>query len=236
MSSGRIVVYGGKGALGSVIVDYFKKKNFWTLNIDLHTNDNADANVIVSGNSTWIEQEAAVLKSVDELVHGSSLDAIFCVAGGWAGGNAASGEMIKNADLMWKQSVWSSAISARIAATHLKEGGLLQLTGAAPVMEGTPNMIGYGMAKAAVQHLTKSLAKKGSGMPEGSCTLAILPTTLDTPMNRKWMPKADFSSWTSLTYISELLHEWTVNASSRPASGSLVKLITHDGHSSTSIC
>uniref|UniRef100_A0A0M3HGL9 Epimerase domain-containing protein n=1 Tax=Ascaris lumbricoides TaxID=6252 RepID=A0A0M3HGL9_ASCLU len=28
MSSGRIVVYGGKGALGSVIVDYFKKKNF----------------------------------------------------------------------------------------------------------------------------------------------------------------------------------------------------------------
>lgn len=42
--------------------------------------------------------------------------------------------------------------------------------------------------------------------------------------------------WTSLTYISELLHEWTVNASSRPASGSLVKLITHDGHSSTSIC
>lgn len=66
-------------------------------------------------------------------MHGSSLDAIFCVAGGWAGGNAASGEMIKNADLMWKQSVWSSAISARIAATHLKEGGLLQLTGAAPV-------------------------------------------------------------------------------------------------------
>uniref|UniRef100_A0A914RDZ8 Uncharacterized protein n=1 Tax=Parascaris equorum TaxID=6256 RepID=A0A914RDZ8_PAREQ len=69
-----------------------------------------------------------------------------------------------------------------------------------------------------------------------SCSLAILPTTLDTPMNRKWMPKADFSSWTPLTYISELLHEWTVNASSRPASGSLVKLITRDGHSSTSIC
>lgn len=27
--------------------------------------------------------------------------------------------------------------------------------------------------------------------------------TLDTPMNRKFMPKADFSSWTPLEYVSE---------------------------------
>ena len=35
--------------------------------------------------------------------------------------------------MMWKQSVWSSSIAARIAAKHLKEGGVLQLTGAAAV-------------------------------------------------------------------------------------------------------
>ena len=45
-------------------------------------------------------------------------------------------------------------------------------------------MMGYGMAKAAVHQLVKSLGSSGSGLPDGSCTLGILPVTLDTPMNR----------------------------------------------------
>ena len=62
-------------------------------------------------------------------------------------------------------------------------------------------MIGYGMAKAAIHQLVKSLADSDkSGLPEGTFTAAILPITLDTPMNRKWMPKAgsksnQFETW-----------------------------------------
>lgn len=63
-------------------------------------------------------------------------------------------------------------------------------------------MIGYGMAKASVHHLTKTLAAPGSGLPTNCTAVAILPETLDTPMNRKWMPKADTSSWTSLDFVS----------------------------------
>lgn len=63
--------------------------------------------------------------------------------------------------------------------------------------------LNVGMAKAAVHQLTKSLAAEKSGLPEGSLVVSILPITLDTPMNRKWMPKADFSSWTPLDFIAE---------------------------------
>lgn len=59
------------------------------------------------------------------------------------------------------------------------------------------------MAKAAVHHLTKSLASQNSGLPENAIAVAILPITLDTPMNRKWMPKADFSTWTPLEFVAE---------------------------------
>ena len=69
---------------------------------------------------------------------------------------------------MWKQSVWSSTISAKIANKHLKTGGIVVLPGANPALEGTPGMIGYGMTKAAVHQLTKSLAEPKSGMPENS--------------------------------------------------------------------
>ncbi|VDK84567.1 unnamed protein product [Litomosoides sigmodontis] len=228
MSASRVVVYGGRGGLGSVIVDYFKSKNFWALSIDTVKNEIADANVVVNKDASWTEQEGLVLKSVGEALNGERLDAILCVAGGWAGGSANSENMIKNSEILWKQNVWTSAISARIAALYLKDGGLLQFTGAAAVLKDTSGMLGYGMAKAAVHQLSISLAHKKSGIPSDSTVVAVLPTTLDTAQNRKWMPKANTDSWTSLSYIAELLYEWTVDPISRPPSGSLVEIITHN--------
>lgn len=89
-------------------------------------------------------------------------------------------------------------------------------------------MIGYGLAKGAVHQLVQSLAAPKSGLPKEASVLAILPVTLDTPMNRKFMPKADFSSWTPLEYVAELMLKWTA-AENRPQSGSLVQLITKNG-------
>ena len=38
--------------------------------------------------------------------------------------------------------------------------------------------------QAAVHQLTKSLASEGSGLPKDCLSVALLPVTLDTPMNR----------------------------------------------------
>lgn len=89
-------------------------------------------------------------------------------------------------------------------------------------------MIGYGCAKAAVHQLTKSLAASGSGLPENSLVASILPITLDTPMNRKWMPNGDFSTWTPLEFVAELFFKWITSPSDRVTNGSLVQLVTKD--------
>ena len=182
---------------------------------------------MVPRDADFVAQETEVLKAVADLLNDNKLDAVICVAGGWAGGNASK-DLAKNTDLMIKQSVWSSTISASVAAQFLKEGGVLTLTGAKPALTGTPGMIGYGMAKAAVHQLTKSLSASGSGLPENSLVVSILPITLDTPMNRKWMPKADFSTWTPLEYVAELFHTWIQNPSGRPVNGSLLQLVTKE--------
>lgn len=226
MASGKVLIYGGRGALGATCVQYFKKNNWWVGCIDLAENESADVNIVVDRDADWVSQEQSVLSQVESSLKGDKLDAVICVAGGWAGGNATK-DLAKNSDLMWKQSVWSSAISATVGANHLKVGGLLALTGANPALAGTPGMIGYGMAKAAVHQLTKSLAGKDSGLPDQSLVVSILPITLDTPMNRKWMPTADFGTWTPLEFVAELFHKWTKNEG-RPVSGSLVKLVTKD--------
>jgi len=222
--AGRVIVYGGRGALGSKCVSVLKANNFWVGSIDLNENSEADVNIVLGKDSDLVQQESTVLDSVKSALGESKLDAVICVAGGWAGGNAAK-DLIKNSDLMWRQSVWSSLISASIAAQHLKEGGVVTLTGAKAALEGTPGMIGYGMAKSAVHHLTKSLAGDKSGFPNGALTVAILPVTLDTPMNRKWMPKADFTTWTPLEFVAELFVEW-IRGKNRPTNGSLLQLVT----------
>ncbi|XP_055597121.1 dihydropteridine reductase [Uranotaenia lowii] len=226
MVNGKVLIYGGRGALGASCVQYFKKNNWWVGCIDLAENESADVNIVVDRDADWVSQEQNVLSKVQQSLSGDKLDAVICVAGGWAGGNAQK-DLAKNADLMWKQSVWSSTISATVGANYLKEGGLLALTGACPALGATPGMIGYGMAKAAVHQLTKSLAGKDSGLPEKSLVVSILPVTLDTPMNRKWMPNADFGTWTTLDFVAELFHKWT-KGEERPANGSLIKLVTKD--------
>jgi dihydropteridine reductase len=205
MTGKRVLVYGGCGALGEALVGHMKSRGHWVLSVDVRSSSLADESVVLGLTDSLSEQHA---KIDSHLTSGAKLDAILNVAGGWAGGNAANGEFLSLCELMWKQSVWSSSVAARLAAQHLNAGGLLTLPGAAAALHtsahGTPSMIGYGMAKSAVHHLTKSLSSgESSGLPNGAHALAIAPITLDTPMNRKWMPKADFGTWTPLSFIAE---------------------------------
>ena len=188
---GKVLVYGRKGGLGHVVVQTFKELGYWVLSVDIVEQPSADHNVLVSLEESWTGQEVQVTEGVGAALNGTKLEAVINVAGGWAGGKASDPDWIKNADLMWRQSVWSSAISASLAARYLQTGGLLVLPGAKPCTGGTPGMMGYGMAKAAVHQLVKSLASEGSGLPGDCCVLGLLPITLDTPMNRKFMPDAD---------------------------------------------
>jgi len=226
----RALVYGAKGALGRAVVQHFKAQQYWVACVDMEScGPEADASVVLSRDMDVEAQAAKVCGDLKAALQEDTLDAVITVAGGWAGGNAAAKEFIPNAELMWKQSVWSSLAAAQVCASLLKKGGLLVLTGAVPALKGTPGMMGYGMAKAAVHQLTASLAAPNSGLPDGAAAVAILPITLDTPMNRKFMPKADHSKWTPLEVVAAELERWTCGEG-RPASGSLVKLLTDAGN------
>jgi len=52
MGSNKILIYGGKGALGSALINYFKAKQFWTISVDFLKNEEADHNVVLQPNLT----------------------------------------------------------------------------------------------------------------------------------------------------------------------------------------
>ncbi|KAI8805153.1 hypothetical protein BJ742DRAFT_821229 [Cladochytrium replicatum] len=219
----RVLVYGGCGALGRTVVSTFKRANFSVISVDFSSNDEANSNIILVPGEGF----EPTYNKVNAALTDAKLDAIFNVAGGWAGGNLHDAKLIHNVDLMWSQSVHSSVVTAAIAANHLKEGGVVTLTGAAAATGPTPGMIAYGMAKASVHHLVKSAAAPGSGLPANAKINAILPITLDTPMNRKFNPDADYSTWTPLSEIADKFLAWATGKES-PENGSLVKIQTED--------
>jgi dihydropteridine reductase len=60
------------------------------INIDLVENKEADFNTVATGSGSLSEQGHAINESLSTFLGSEKLCAIFCVAGGWAGGNAGS--------------------------------------------------------------------------------------------------------------------------------------------------
>ncbi|MDQ2704484.1 MAG: SDR family NAD(P)-dependent oxidoreductase, partial [Pseudomonadota bacterium] len=64
-------------------------------------------------------------------------------------------------------------------------------------------MSAYAASKAAVAAIAVALAEELKG--DGILVNAVAPSTLDTPANRKAMPKADFSKWVDLDAAAEAI-------------------------------
>ncbi|KAI3646012.1 hypothetical protein MP228_008940 [Amoeboaphelidium protococcarum] len=223
-----VLVYGGNGALGQAICKIFKAQKWSVISVDFRSNNEVDHNIVLDVSQSWDQHHDVVLKDLSQSWKDKKLSAVVCVAGGWAGGNLNNAsELLKNVDLMYKQSVQSSVLVSLIAAKYLEEKGLVVLTGAKAALGGTGGMLAYGLAKAAVHQLTKSLSDPASsGLPSGATTVALLPVTLDTKANRSAMPGADTSSWTPLDVFGEKIAEYAGDATKRPQSGSLVEVVT----------
>ncbi|KAJ3070648.1 hypothetical protein HDU98_006326 [Podochytrium sp. JEL0797] len=222
------LVYGGSGGLGLRIVSAFKAADWKVTSVDFRANTEADHRIVLDASNDFAATGALVDAELTAITAGNKIDAIVNVAGGWAGGNLKDDDLYKNVSLMIAQSVNSSVITAKLSATHLKDNGVLVLMGAAAATDATPGMIAYGIAKAGVHHLVQSVAAKDSGFPAHATVVALLPVTLDTPMNRKFMPDADTSAWTPLEELSGKVLAWA-EGKETVASGSLLKVLTKNG-------
>jgi len=225
------LVYGGAGQLGAQLTGAFGDAGWTTVSADLRKSDKATHSIIIHGDPA--KDAHTVVEFLR--VHHLSLDVLVCAAGGWAGGNAAADDFFTGLDKMWRFNVQSAAASVHVACHALKAGGLAVLLGAAAALKPTPGMLAYGASKAATHHLVQSVAATGGGLPAGASLSALCPITLDTPTNRADMPTADFSSWTPLSEVAAIVLRWAADPAQRPASGSLHRLVTVKGVTSTEL-
>jgi NAD(P)-dependent dehydrogenase (short-subunit alcohol dehydrogenase family) len=108
----------------------------------------------------------------------------------------------------------------RAALPHLlRAGGSVVAVGSRAAETAGTGMAAYAVAKSALHALVRVLALENRD--RGVRFNAVLPGTIDTPANRRAMPAADHSSWTSPDAIARTI-AFLLSPESAPASGALV--------------
>ena len=202
--SGKVVlVAGGTGGLGravslaflqegaKVVVTYRNQKEFETLRSAAGANASS-----LEGRSADVTDEAAVRELIDAvLAKYGRVDALVNTVGGYVGGVNLWETDPKLFDQMLTLNLRSGYVLARAVVPAMlkqKRGAIVNVAAKAAV-DHAAGAAAYAASKAGAVAMMDSLAAevKGTGVRVNS----ILPSIIDTEINRKAIPKADFAKW-----------------------------------------
>jgi NAD(P)-dependent dehydrogenase (short-subunit alcohol dehydrogenase family) len=221
----HVVVTGGTGALGSAVVAALLEAGA-TCHVPYIAEAEASrfphrdhARVVLVGGGNLADEEA-----VDRL-YGSvpKLWASIHLAGGFAFGPIVD----TTADTLRHQldMNFTTCFLCCRAATRcfMRQGGGGRIVNVAarPALEGRlgANMTAYAAGKAAVANLTMGLAEEVAA--KDILVNAIAPSILDTPTNRRDMPKADHAAWPKVEEVARTIL-WLASPDNKVTRGAIV--------------
>ena len=120
------------------------------------------------------------------------LDVLANLAGGFGTGPA---DDIATIRALWEENVATVIVPSAACLVPMRARGYGRIVSvsAMTALKGGRNTAGYAMAKGAVVRWTEALAAETKD--QGITVNAILPSSIDHPVNRAKMPKADPTTW-----------------------------------------
>ncbi|MCX6319021.1 MAG: SDR family NAD(P)-dependent oxidoreductase [Bacteroidetes bacterium] len=160
-----------------------------------------------TGSAVDLTNEDDTKKWVDGIIasHGTVDAAVFTV-GGFAMGVMAD-TRLSDIQRQYQLNFETSYNAARpvFAQMMRQQQGRIFFIGARPGLQATfsNGMVAYGLAKSLVFRLAELMNLESKGMDV--VTAVVVPSTIDTPANRKSMPDADFTAWVKATDIADTI-------------------------------
>lgn len=173
--------------------------------------DDADPRLLV------MEADPADATAMDALVERvlrawGRIDILNNLAGTFKGGPALDTGLMRE---LWESNVLTAVTAGAACLRPMRARGYGRVVSVSALgaQRGGRNNAAYAMSKSALIRWTESLAAEVKG--EGITVNAVLPTTIDHPVNRAQMPKADPKLWPSPEEVANVI----LFLSSREASG-----------------
>lgn len=201
----RIAVTGAFGSLGAAVVQAALDAGARVAAIDRADAPPAgmDLGDAKRFGGVDLSDSAAAQTAIDAATTAlGGLDALVNIAGTFRFETLADGSP-DTWDLLYRINLRTAVAASKAALTHLPEGGRIVNIGAAAALKAGAGMGAYAASKSGVMRFTESLAEELK--PRGITVNALLPSIIDTPPNRKDMPKADFAKWVKPAQLADVI-------------------------------
>jgi NAD(P)-dependent dehydrogenase (short-subunit alcohol dehydrogenase family) len=194
-----VIITGASGNLGKACVEKFVADGY---NVIATVTPGKTLGFEVKGNVQTYDADLSEEKAVEVVLNQvigkyKNIDAALLLVGGYASGGIAEtdGATLKK---MFSLNFDTAYFVARpLFQQMIKQatGGRIVFVGARPALrpKDANKSLGYALSKSLIFKLAESLNAAGSD--KNVTASVVVPSTIDTPVNRQAMPNADFSAW-----------------------------------------
>ncbi|HMG91837.1 MAG TPA: SDR family NAD(P)-dependent oxidoreductase [Chryseolinea sp.] len=194
-----VLITGASGNLGKACVEKFVADGY---NVVATVTPGKTLGFEVKGNVQTYDADLSDEKGVETVLNqiiskNKSIDAALLLVGGYTSGGLAEtdGTVLKK---MFSLNFDTAYFVARpLFQQMIKQasGGRIIFVGARPALrpKDANKSLGYALSKSLIFKLAESLNAAGSD--KYVTASVVVPSTIDTPVNRQAMPNADFNAW-----------------------------------------
>jgi NAD(P)-dependent dehydrogenase (short-subunit alcohol dehydrogenase family) len=207
---GIVIVTGASGNLGQAVVSKFIAGGYKVIGTVI-PNDPVPMNFLSDKFEKVVvdlmneeDSEKFIRSIIDKY---KSIDAGVLTVGGFAMGTIAD---TSTADILkqYKLNFETAYNIARPAFVQMmkQNTGRIFIVGSRPGLNALSGMgmIAYGLAKSLIFRLAELMNDEAKG--KNVVTSVVVPSTIDTPQNRKAMPDADFANWVKPDNIANVIY------------------------------
>jgi len=203
----NVLITGSSGNLGRAVSKKFLDENH-TLIAAIEKGDHFNKHK----NCTVIETNLLDEKQADGFIKNAikaagKIDFAVLLVGGFAMGAIADTDK-EALDKMYMLNFETAYFCLKPLLQHMKKNnfGRIVLIGSRPGLHNElgSEMVAYSLSKSLIFALAK-IANADAGK-HNVITSVIIPSIIDTPVNRKAMPDADFSKWVTPQKLAEIIY------------------------------